>query len=310
MAFVHTVTALVAGTSAMKRRLFGDALRRLRGGVASIAVAAVEDEPPLRAELLSAEQMERHGKVLAQGHELRHTPTPDVLLRRLADNEAALVRTCDLLVAATSAKRRIPPSGEWLLDNFYLHRTDPDREATPAARLQRSIAAVAHRSFGRTAARIRHRPRSDRAWRRAGRSREHDPLHRRLPERDPAEARRAVGDSHHVAACADRESAARGRAYHARTLRPRFGGVMGRAHDRWGRRRSEQSDTDRRGHGPVGPAHGGRFCRGAGAPAAGASFGARSAADVARAAFVRIGLHASSSSFRPKTSSRRPTRFR
>ena len=58
------------------------------------------DESPLRAELLSATQMERHGKLLAQAHELRRRPAPDRLLKRLAENEAALVRTCNLLIAA------------------------------------------------------------------------------------------------------------------------------------------------------------------------------------------------------------------
>src|SRR5688500_19658866 len=69
------------------------------------------DEAPLRAELLGAAQMERHGKLLAQAHELRRTPAPDRLLKRLAENEAALVRTCNLLIAATAANRRVGPSG-------------------------------------------------------------------------------------------------------------------------------------------------------------------------------------------------------
>ena len=81
---------------------------------------SIADEAPLRAELLSAEQMERHGKLLATTHQLRIAPAPDRLLKRLAENEAALVKTCDLLIAATAANRRIGPSGEWLLDNFYL----------------------------------------------------------------------------------------------------------------------------------------------------------------------------------------------
>ncbi|MES2562922.1 MAG: hypothetical protein V4637_09360, partial [Pseudomonadota bacterium] len=78
------------------------------------------DELPLRAELLSAAQMERYGKQLAQTHEIKRDAAPDRLLKRLAENETALVRTCNLLVAAAAANRRIGPSGEWLLDNFYL----------------------------------------------------------------------------------------------------------------------------------------------------------------------------------------------
>ncbi len=42
------------------------------------------------------------------------------MLARLAANEAVLVKVCALLTAAVSAKRRITPAGEWLLDNFYL----------------------------------------------------------------------------------------------------------------------------------------------------------------------------------------------
>jgi len=61
------------------------------------------NESPLRAELLSAAQMERHGMLLARTHEIRHPPAPDRLLKRLAENESALVSTCNLLNAATAA---------------------------------------------------------------------------------------------------------------------------------------------------------------------------------------------------------------
>ncbi len=82
--------------------------------------ASVEDEPPLRAELLSTDQMEQHGRILAGAHRLTLTPAPDRLLARLADNEAMLVTVCNLLTGAVTANRRISPAGEWLLDNFYL----------------------------------------------------------------------------------------------------------------------------------------------------------------------------------------------
>ena len=82
--------------------------------------AATEDEAPLRSELFSADQMEQHGKVLAASHTLSPKHAPDQLLARLAANEAVLVKVCALLTAAVSAKRRITPAGEWLLDNFYL----------------------------------------------------------------------------------------------------------------------------------------------------------------------------------------------
>ena len=78
------------------------------------------DAPPLRAELLSAEQMEQHGKILAGSHRLRSQRAPDQLLARLAENEGVLLETCTLLTAAVKVNRRISPAGDWLLDNFYL----------------------------------------------------------------------------------------------------------------------------------------------------------------------------------------------
>jgi len=57
-------------------------------------------EAPLRAELYSADQMERHGKALASGHELDPGRRPgrgrDRLLARLTQNESALVAAGEL----------------------------------------------------------------------------------------------------------------------------------------------------------------------------------------------------------------------
>ncbi|WP_319002452.1 GH36-type glycosyl hydrolase domain-containing protein [Dechloromonas denitrificans] len=87
------------------------------GGLARKFAAA---EPPLRAELFSADQMERHGKALADTHKLQAAHGPDLLLARLGENEGILLGTYDLLREAVKEKRRITPAGEWLLDNFYL----------------------------------------------------------------------------------------------------------------------------------------------------------------------------------------------
>jgi cyclic beta-1,2-glucan synthetase len=84
------------------------------------ALPYTEDEPPLRAELFSAIQMEQHGKKLAGTHRLSHQRAPVQLLVRLAENEDMLMETCALLTAAIKASRRISPAGDWLLDNFYL----------------------------------------------------------------------------------------------------------------------------------------------------------------------------------------------
>ncbi|MEO8754591.1 MAG: cyclic beta 1-2 glucan synthetase, partial [Casimicrobiaceae bacterium] len=78
------------------------------------------DEPPLRSELFSADQMERHGKYLAATHRLAPGRIADRLITRLTENEEILIEVCDLLATAVTANRRIEPAAEWLLDNFYL----------------------------------------------------------------------------------------------------------------------------------------------------------------------------------------------
>jgi cellobiose phosphorylase len=79
-----------------------------------------DDHSPLRAELLSAGQMELHGRRLAGGHVLGRHGLQDRLLRRLDDNERVLIGACGLLTQAVRAKLPIAPAGEWLLDNLYL----------------------------------------------------------------------------------------------------------------------------------------------------------------------------------------------
>ena len=79
-----------------------------------------DEQPPLRSELLSADQIEQYGKRLAASHKLMTAHVRDPLLARLAANEAILVDVCNLLSIAVSANNRITPAGEWLLDNFYL----------------------------------------------------------------------------------------------------------------------------------------------------------------------------------------------
>jgi len=78
------------------------------------------EEPPLRAELFSADQMEQHGKALAAMHALAQGRGPDLLLPRLAENEVALIDVCNILAGVVTAKSRITPAAGWLLDNFYL----------------------------------------------------------------------------------------------------------------------------------------------------------------------------------------------
>jgi cyclic beta-1,2-glucan synthetase len=79
-----------------------------------------DDQTPLRAELFSVEQMERHGKSLAATHVLSTSRPRSRLLERLDENERVLIETFDMLTEAVRSRLRIAPSGEWLLDNFYL----------------------------------------------------------------------------------------------------------------------------------------------------------------------------------------------
>jgi cyclic beta-1,2-glucan synthetase len=85
-----------------------------------LAYESTGSEPPLRAALLSADQMAQYGKTLADSHTLDLEHAPDRLLTRLAENEGVLISACSLLTEALTADRRIAPAGEWLLDNFYL----------------------------------------------------------------------------------------------------------------------------------------------------------------------------------------------
>jgi len=87
--------------------------------VPDIGAPELED-PPLRAELYSADQMAAHGERLARTHVLSDAPLPDRLLARLADNERVLVGVAKQLAVAADAERRHTPAAEWLLDNFYL----------------------------------------------------------------------------------------------------------------------------------------------------------------------------------------------
>ncbi|MFA7231227.1 MAG: hypothetical protein WC071_08140, partial [Victivallaceae bacterium] len=78
------------------------------------------DELPLRAELFSADQMKKHGKILADMHQLESGKPRDLLLARLSENENLLLEVHNLLTDDIKADRRIAPAGDWLLDNFYL----------------------------------------------------------------------------------------------------------------------------------------------------------------------------------------------
>src|SRR3972149_6446112 len=60
------------------------------------------DEPPLRSELFSADQMEQHGKNLASSHTLTPRRARERLLTRLAENERILIEARQLLTAGVA----------------------------------------------------------------------------------------------------------------------------------------------------------------------------------------------------------------
>ncbi len=78
------------------------------------------DEPPLRAELYSINQLERHARNLAAGHEIAKGTVADRLIPRLDENERLLVHTYDQVTVAVEKERGIAPAAEWLLDNFHV----------------------------------------------------------------------------------------------------------------------------------------------------------------------------------------------
>lgn len=79
-----------------------------------------DTDPPLRAELFSSEQLQRHAVALAGGHVINPKHGSNRLLQRLEDNERVLLEAYDLVAGGEAEGRRIAPASEWLLDNFYL----------------------------------------------------------------------------------------------------------------------------------------------------------------------------------------------
>ncbi|WP_370529435.1 GH36-type glycosyl hydrolase domain-containing protein [Undibacterium sp. YM2] len=83
-------------------------------------VAQAGAELPLRADLYSAQQMEQHGRILANSHKLSSVFGQDQLLSRLADNHDVIMNACTLLTEAIKDGRPVTPAAAWLLDNYYL----------------------------------------------------------------------------------------------------------------------------------------------------------------------------------------------
>ena len=153
------------------------------GRTDSLGIQA-EQEPPLRSNLFSADQMEQHGKNLASAHRLAPGRAPDRLLPRLAENERILAEVCAQLTAAVTASDRITPAAEWLLDNFYLveeqirtaKRHLPKGYSRELPRLAQGPSAQRPRVYDLAL-------RGDLAWRRQGRCRRVSPASSRRTRR-------------------------------------------------------------------------------------------------------------------------------
>ena len=76
-------------------------------------------EPPLRAELFSVEQLARHARTLAHGHQLASRRNANNLLTQLDENERTL-QAFNRLNRAVLPTRHFTSAAEWMLDNFYL----------------------------------------------------------------------------------------------------------------------------------------------------------------------------------------------
>ena len=74
----------------------------------------------MRSEMFSVAQLENHASALAEWHQVDPSHGPDRLLSRLADNEKILLEAYKRVTDVSAHNRRVPPAGEWLLDNFYV----------------------------------------------------------------------------------------------------------------------------------------------------------------------------------------------
>lgn len=81
------------------------------------------DEDLARSEVLSVDQLERHGRALANWHSLGKGRARDRLLPRLSENARILREAYELTHAALKEGLGIVPAAEWLIDNFYVIET-------------------------------------------------------------------------------------------------------------------------------------------------------------------------------------------
>lgn len=104
----------------INQRLIQKSLNRLKNEMSLEERARkYSHEQPLRSEIFSTKQLERHAISLAKWHEIDPNPRHDKLLERLTENEEILLQAYELLTEATEEHHHISPAATWLLDNFY-----------------------------------------------------------------------------------------------------------------------------------------------------------------------------------------------
>ncbi len=97
------------------------AQRKVKGKTSGWNRAPLDEEAhPLRAELLSLQQIAPYARDLAGQHQAVVCRGGDKLLARLADNERGLRQSHGEVADALAQGQRVEPAAEWLLDNFYL----------------------------------------------------------------------------------------------------------------------------------------------------------------------------------------------
>jgi cellobiose phosphorylase len=102
---------------------FNDTMSRLKSQMHKFSLNSLseKDDAPLRAELFNADQMEKHGRIIAKSHVLASERTNNkILLNRLDKNETFLSEVHYFLNETVKENHLITPAGEWLLDNYYL----------------------------------------------------------------------------------------------------------------------------------------------------------------------------------------------
>ncbi len=98
----------------------GVSLEGLLGRVAEHVQGRTQtEEPPLRGEVFSLEQLVRHARTLAENQPVVTQRGSNRLLARLGENEQIL-RAYNRETQAVDQTRRVTHAAEWLLDNFYL----------------------------------------------------------------------------------------------------------------------------------------------------------------------------------------------